>query len=147
MAIYRKNMGRFFSAVDSRVIRSGMLTLPALGLLAYAFDHPDDWQFRIRAVSRELRVSEEETRRLFRELLEKGLAAECTDRYGVYYDIFAYPMRIPDEKPEPPVPEEAPKEEEPKSEGMSDERRAYWVNYFREHFPPTKDYKSPYDRS
>ena len=149
MAILKKNDEGYFSAIDSRVIRGRLLSVPAIGLLAVLLDRPRTWQVRLSELMQSVDLSPGEMQRLFSELIEAGFAIAQRDRYGVYYDIFAYPMRIPNEPPkaESPAPEEAPKTEEPKSVGMTDEQRAYWVNYIRENFPRTKGYKSPYDRS
>ena len=149
MAILKKNDEGYFSAIDSRVIRGRLLSVPAIGLLAVLLDRPRTWQVRLSELTQSVDLSPGEMQRLFSELIEAGFAIAQRDRYGVYYDIFAYPMRIPNEPPkaESPAPEEAPKTEEPKSVGMTDEQRAYWVNYIRENFPRTKGYKSPYDRS
>ena len=171
MAILKKNDEGYFSAIDSRVIRGRLLSVPAIGLLAVLLDRPRTWQIRMNELTQSVDLSPEEMQRLFSELIEAGFSIAQRDRYGVYYDIYAYPMHrpggrsFPDKKPvetpapekpseppkdETPAPDETPdalKTEEPKSVGMTDEQRAYWVNYIRENFPRTKGYKSPYDRS
>ena len=122
MAIFRSKTERFFVAVDSRVIRNGLLSLSALGLLTALLDRSDTWKFRLGEIARSLRLDEDRLAALFAELTEKGFVREGRDRYGTYYDLFSYPesppvptavRAIPDRDPpaeevDPVVPPPAP---------------------------------------
>lgn len=147
MAIF-KNTNKYFSAVDSRVIRNRLLSLPALGMLAAFLDRSDTWQFRTGEISRSLGLSADETEKTLSELVRKGFALERRDLYGVYYDIYAYPAQgvlpaVPEQKRDPPAAPVQPNTEEPDppemQDGapMTDEQREKWSTYIREHFPVT----------
>lgn len=161
MAVF-KNQYRYFSATDSRVIRNGLLSVSALGMLTAFLDRSETWQFRFSEIVRSLKLSPDEAKAILSELIEKGFAVERRDRYGVYYDIYAYPKqasgasgRIPFSEGQCPSvdtaertsggPADAPGDDAPKNPpGMTDAQRAANLEKIRELFPPTKDYKSPY---
>ena len=94
MAVF-KNQYRYFSAMDSRVIRNGLLSVPALGMLTAFLDRSETWQFRLNEIVRSLKLTPDEAKAILSELTEKGFAVERHDPYGVYYDIYAYPMQAP----------------------------------------------------
>jgi hypothetical protein len=52
-----KNQYRYFSAMDSRVIRNGLLSLPARGMLVTFLDRAETWQFRLNETVRSLKIS------------------------------------------------------------------------------------------
>lgn len=157
-----KNQYRYFSAMDSRVIRNGFLSLPARGMLVTFLDRAETWQFRLNEIVRSLKISPDEAKAILSELIEKGFAVERHDPYGVYYDIYAYPLqtsgapgRIPFGDAHCPsvetaerttdVAADAPGDDAPKNPtGMTDEERAANLERIRKLFPPTKNYKSPY---
>ena len=143
MAIIRDHNRKYFCAVDSRIIRNRMLTIPALGFLTALLDRSDGWQFRSVEVSRTLNLTPEETSRLFSELIEKGFAVEHRDRYGPYYDVYSFPERPQQQTTAPPTAEAAP-EEKRGSGPMTDEERAAWFDLIKANFKPTRDYRSPY---
>ena len=150
MPIIRSKTRRFFSAVDSAVIRNTMLSLPALGLLITLLDRSDGWVFRPFEIARSVGVGQDALNPILRELLDSGFLRERRDRYGVCYDLYELPpagfsrhhsfealdrgetQTPPDLPSDPPESANVPPE---KSEPMSDERLAYWLNVIREKFP------------
>jgi hypothetical protein len=143
MAIF-KNTYHYFSAMDSRVIRNSLLSLPALGMLTAFLDRAETWQFRLKEVARSLKLSESEAKAILSELIEKGFAVERRDGYGVYYDVYAYPAR-PEPKsggagrrPEEQSPREPHGAAEPgpaSGRPMTDEEREAALKKIRELFP------------
>ena len=164
MAIFRSKTERYFAAIDSRVIRNSLLSLPALGLLAVLLDRPNTWKYRLVELARTLRLPDDRLQELFAELTEKGFAQENRDRYGVYYDLYSYPESppvpftsraapqafasdggsdaakhgVPDA---PPASRSAAGDEAPSApqgtEPMTDEQREKWLCLIRERFPQT----------
>lgn len=152
MSIIRNKGRRFFSSVDSTVIRNGMLSLPALGLLITLLDRADAWAFRPSEIARSLCQTPDAIQPLLDEMLRMGFLVKRFDRYGMYYDLIELPppnhYRAYDDaqsagapqKAEPPKPKAAPngdgsKPKEEPGEPMSDERIAYWMDVIREKFP------------
>ena len=92
MAIF-KNTNKYFSAVDSRGILQRTLSFTALGVLADFLNRPRTWKIRLSEITQSLRLPAEEAAAILSELTEKGFAVERRDPYGVYYDIYAYPLQ------------------------------------------------------
>ena len=141
MAVIRNKTVRYFCMIDSRVIRGGMLSLAGLGLLVCLLDRPDTWKFRVSELCSSLGLPEETVRRTLGELKEKGFAIERIDRYGIYYDVCAFPQTCGETRAAPPPASgkpAAPDAPEPKSgTPMTDEQRQKWMEFIRENFPRT----------
>ena len=135
MAIIRSKNRRFFSAVDSAVIRNGMLSLPALGLLVTLLDHSDHCVFFPSEIARSCGLTDEALQPLFRELLKSGFLTPRRDRG---YDLYELPLRcmqLAEQQTPPASGQTAAPGPEPPRVPMSDERIAYWLGEIRRRFP------------
>ena len=145
MAVYRNNKRRFFAAVDVEIVRSNVLSLPALGLLVVLLDRPEWWEVYTVEIAHRLGVDEASLLPLFSELEAKGYVQARRGRRGAYYDVFerppgkrASPQPAPVIPPEePPAPQQEldwPDKPVP-GQPMSDRNREYALQLIRERFP------------
>jgi predicted ArsR family transcriptional regulator len=61
-----------FLVVSREVVQDKTLTLEARGFLAFLLAKPDDWQFRVDALSEELELHRTTVYRLLSQLIEAG---------------------------------------------------------------------------
>lgn len=68
----KKVRTRGFTQVDNRVIGDKRMSLKALGLFAYMWSKPDDWEFYVLAISKDFKDGRDSIRSAINELISLG---------------------------------------------------------------------------
>ncbi len=104
MARVKKIKIKGFTIIDNDIINDPRMHLKALGLFAYMWSKPDDWQFYISEIATHFKDGESAVSSAMKELMELGYLKRTQNRKDGKFSTYDYVLQ------------EIPKPEKPKSE-------------------------------
>lgn len=104
MARVKKIKIKGFTIIDNDIINNPRMHLKALGLFAYMWSKPDDWQFYISEIATHFKDGESAVSSAMKELMELGYLKRTQNRKDGKFSTYDYVLQ------------EIPKPEKPKSE-------------------------------
>ena len=118
MARVKKIKIKGFTIIDNDIINDPRMHLKALGLFAYMWSKPDDWQFYISEIATHFKDGESAVSSAMKELMELGYLKRTQNRKDGKFSTYDYVLQeIPKPKNHSSVPKgDLPKPEKPKSE-------------------------------
>ena len=118
MARVKKIKIKGFTIIDNDIINDPRMHLKALGLFAYMWSKPDDWQFYISEIATHFKDGESAVSSAIKELMELGYLRRTQNRKDGKFSTYDYVLQeIPKPKNHSSVPKgDLPKPEKPKSE-------------------------------
>lgn len=118
MARVKKIKIKGFTIIDNDIINDPRMHLKALGLFAYMWSKPDDWQFYISEIAAHFKDGESAVSSAMKELMELGYLKRTQNRKDGKFSTYDYVLQeIPKPKNHSSVPKgDLPKPEKPKSE-------------------------------
>lgn len=118
MARVKKIKIKGFTIIDNDIINDPRMHLKALGLFAYMWSKPDDWQFYISEIATHFKDGESAVSSAMKELMELGYLKRTQNRKDGKFSTYDYVLQeIPKPKNHSSVPKgDLPKSEKPKSE-------------------------------
>ena len=118
MARVKKIKIKGFTIIDNDIINDPRMHLKALGLFAYMWSKPDDWQFYISEIATHFKDGESAVSSAMKELMELGYLKRTQNRKDGKFSTYDYILQeIPKPKNHSSVPKgDLPKPEKPKSE-------------------------------
>ncbi len=117
MARVKKIKIKGFTIIDNDIINDPRMHLKALGLFAYMWSKPDDWQFYISEIATHFKDGESAVSSAMKELMELGYLKRTQNRKDGKFSTYDYVLQeIPKPENHSSVPEgDLPKPEKPKS--------------------------------
>lgn len=118
MARVKKIKIKGFTIIDNDIINDPRMHLKALGLFAYMWSKPDDWQFYISEIATHFKDGESAVSSAMKELMELGYLRRTQNRKDGKFSTYDYVLQeIPKPENHSSVPKgDLPKSEKPKSE-------------------------------
>lgn len=118
MARVKKIKIKGFTIIDNDIINDPRMHLKALGLFAYMWSKPDDWQFYISEIATHFKDGESAVSSAMKELMELGYLKRTQNRKDGKFSTYDYVLQeIPKPENHSSVPKgDLPKPEKPKSE-------------------------------
>ena len=118
MARVKKIKIKGFTIIDNDIINDPRMHLKALGLFAYMWSKPDDWQFYISEIATHFKDCESAVSSAMKELMELGYLKRTQNRKDGKFSTYDYVLQeIPKPENHSSVPKgDLPKPEKPKSE-------------------------------
>ena len=118
MARVKKIKIKGFTIIDNDIINDPRMHLKALGLFAYMWSKPDDWQFYISEIATHFKDGESAVSSAMKELMELGYLKRTQNRKDGKFSTYDYVLQeIPKPENHSSVPKGyLPKPEKPKSE-------------------------------
>ena len=118
MARVKKIKIKGFTIIDNDIINDPRMHLKALGLFAYMWSKPDDWQFYISEIATHFKDGESAVSSAMKELMELGYLRRTQNRKDGKFSTYDYVLQeIPKPENHSSVPKgDLPKPEKPKSE-------------------------------
>lgn len=118
MARVKKIKIKGFTIIDNDIINDPRMHLKALGLFAYMWSKPDDWQFYISEIATHFKDGESAVSSAMKELMELGYLKRTQNRKDGKFSTYDYVLQeIPKPENHGSVPKgDLPKPEKPKSE-------------------------------
>ena len=118
MARVKKIKIKGFTIIDNDIINDPRMHLKALGLFAYMWSKPDDWQFYISEIATHFKDGESAVSSAMKELMELGYLKRTQNRKDGKFSTYDYVLQeIPKPENHSSVPKgNLPKPEKPKSE-------------------------------
>lgn len=118
MARVKKIKIKGFTIIDNDIINDPRMHLKALGLFAYMWSKPDDWQFYISEIATHFKDGESAVSSAMKELMELGYLKRTQNRKDGKFSTYDYVLQeIPKTENHSSVPKgDLPKPEKPKSE-------------------------------
>ena len=118
MARVKKIKIKGFTIIDNDIINDPRMHLKALGLFAYMWSKPDDWQVYISEIATHFKDGESAVSSAMKELMELGYLKRTQNRKDGKFSTYDYVLQeIPKPKNHSSVPKgDLPKPEKPKSE-------------------------------
>ena len=118
MARVKKIKIKGFTIIDNDIINDPRMHLKALGLFAYMWSKPDDWQFYISEIATHFKDGESAVSSAIKELMELGYLRRTQNRKDGKFSTYDYVLQeIPKPENHSSVPKgDLPKPEKPKSE-------------------------------
>lgn len=113
MARVKKIKIKGFTIIDNDIINDPRMHLKALGLFAYMWSKPDDWQFYISEIATHFKDGESAVSSAMKELMELGYLKRTQNRKDGKFSTYDYVLQ---EIPKPENHSSVPKSEKPKSE-------------------------------
>lgn len=117
MARVKKIKIKGFTIIDNDIINDPRMHLKALGLFAYMWSKPDDWQFYISEIATHFKDGESAVSSAMKELMELGYLKRTQNRKDGKFSTYDYVLQeIPKPENHSSVPKgDLPKPEKPKS--------------------------------
>lgn len=129
MARVKKIKIKGFTIIDNDIINDPRMHLKALGLFAYMWSKPDDWQFYISEIATHFKDGESAVSSAMKELMELGYLKRTQNRKDGKFSTYDYVLQeIPKPKNHSSVPKgDLPKPEKPKSEKPKSENQGLLI--------------------
>lgn len=119
MARIKKIKIKGFTIVDNEVINDERMHLKSLGLFAYMWSKPDDWQFYISEIASHFKDGESAVSSAMKELIDLGYLKRTQNRKDGKFSNYDYVLQ---ESPKPEKQGSVPKGDFPKSEKSKPEK-------------------------
>ena len=113
MARVKKIKIKGFTIIDNDIINDPRMHLKALGLFAYMWSKPDDWQFYISEIATHFKDGESAVSSAMKELMELGYLKRTQNRKDGKFSTYDYVLQ---EIPKPENHSSVPKGDLPKPE-------------------------------
>ena len=98
-SIIRVEKNRDYKAINTLFLKDSTLSLKAKGLLTYCLSKPDNWQFYLIAMARELKENKDTIAKILLELINTGYVQRQRrhDKQGKFkgYDYTIYEIKQP----------------------------------------------------
>lgn len=129
MARVKKIKIKGFTIIDNDIINDSRMHLKALGLFAYMWSKPDDWQFYISEIAAHFKDGESAVSSAMKELMELGYLKRTQNRKDGKFSTYDYVLQeIPKPENHSSVPKgDLPKPEKPKSEKPKSENQGLLI--------------------
>ena len=119
MARVKKIKIKGFTIIDNDIINDPRMHLKALGLFAYMWSKPDDWQFYISEIATHFKDGESAVSSAMKELMELGYLKRTQNRKDGKFSTYDYVLQ---EIPKPENHSSVPKGDLPKPEKSKSEK-------------------------
>lgn len=119
MARVKKIKIKGFTIIDNDIINDPRMHLKALGLFAYMWSKPDDWQFYISEIATHFKDGESAVSSAMKELMELGYLKRTQNRKDGKFSTYDYVLQ---EIPKPENHSSVPKSDLPKPEKSKSEK-------------------------
>lgn len=119
MARVKKIKIKGFTIIDNDIINDPRMHLKALGLFAYMWSKPDDWQFYISEIATHFKDGESAVSSAMKELMELGYLKRTQNRKDGKFSTYDYVLQ---EIPKPENHSSVPKGDLPKPEKLKSKK-------------------------